>query len=424
MTCRTPSPMLACVKNICTVSKDIPGRCAYLAQFGTPVDGKGGTVADRVSRAIRRISYVQIDTISVVERAHHHVLWSRDHAYRAPVLDELESGRRDIFEYWAHAAAYLPLSDYRYCLPRMKRVKETGHEWFPTDASVVDAVRDRIRSEGALRSQDFASEGTRGPWWDWKPAKAALEYLFMSGELMITSRKGFQKLYDLTERVLPPDADASFPSAGEMSRWYLDYAIRALGCFRERDLAYGRRDGISGLEKELAKRLESGSLLPLTVEGKKAERWYASPEALETAGRVRVGRRVRILSPFDNLIIDRKRAEALYGFRYTIECYVPQTKRQFGYFSLPVFWGSSPVGTIDCKADRAAKTLFVKSCAAMAKATRASSVRELYKTDYEGFKAALPEAFGVEMEQELQAFAQFNGCEKLSTVPNLAGGDS
>jgi uncharacterized protein len=173
---------------------------------------------------------VQIDTISVVERAHHHVLWSRDRDYRPTVLPALEAEPRQAFEYWAHAAAYLPMSDYRYCLPRMRRIAADGHEWFASDRRMEDWVRDRIRAEGPLRSQDFESDGARGPWWDWKPAKAALEYLFQSGELMVAARPGFQKLYDLAERVLPPGTDTSFLPKKRWATGMCGGLLPPLGC--------------------------------------------------------------------------------------------------------------------------------------------------------------------------------------------------
>ncbi|MBU0926812.1 MAG: winged helix DNA-binding domain-containing protein [Spirochaetes bacterium] len=374
---------------------------AYRARFPSP--GPGGEAADTAYGTLERLGYVQIDTISVVERAHHHVLWSGDGRYRPPCLPALEAEPRRAFEYWAHAAAYLPIGDYRYCLPRMKRVAETGHDWFPTEPRVVQGVLERIRSEGPLRSADFAGgDGPRGPWWDWKPAKAALEFLFMSGTLLVASRPGFQKLYDLAERVLPPGIDARFPSDEEMGDWYVDRASRAYGIFAEADVAYLRKDGLAGIGAALERAVDSGRLVRVGVEGDEKRAQWAAPAALEAAapgeapggGLGPDGRPVRILSPFDNYVIDRKRARRLIGLDYTLECYVPAAKRKFGYFALPVIWKGKPAGLLDCSADRKTRTLVVKRSSAAAGPDE--------RDEFDSGLAA-----------ELASFASFNGCDSI-----------
>ena len=411
---------------------------AFRASFGDvasakPADSTGQALLPRradasaLSAAINRaaaaldcLGYVQIDTISVVERAHHHVLWSRDRDYRPSMLPALEEEPRRAFEYWAHAAAYLPMSDYRYCLPRMRRIAADGHEWFPSDQRIEDWVRDRIRAEGPLRSQDFESEGARGPWWDWKPAKAALEYLFQSGELMVAARPGFQKLYDLAERVLPSDTDTTFPSEEEMGDWYVRRAASALGVFALRDIAYQRKDGTAGIAAALARAGEAGSLqscvVQATAEDKGAivattariagggktvvKSWCSSgllslyADSRQVAAGDYDARPVRILSPFDNLIIDRKRASRIFGLEYTIECYVPAAKRRFGYFALPVFYRGMPVGLIDCKADRKNGLLLVK--------------RAGFDWGLEPMRG--PDGFAEAFSTELGSFADFNSC--------------
>jgi uncharacterized protein YcaQ len=390
--------------------------------------------AAQAAALLSRLGYVQIDTISVVERAHHHALWSRLASYSPPLLDELQGEPRLAFEYWAHAAAYLPIEDYRYCLPRMRRIAEEGHEWFPHDARMVDWVLDRIKAEGPLRSQDFESEGARGPWWDWKPAKSALEYLFHSGRLMVKARPGFQKLYELRERVLPATVDTSFPNDEDMADWYLRRAASALGVFSVRDLAYNRKDGTKLLSEALERASEAGSLLPAHIvaapgaaggkgagskgggaEAKEEPCWLApaSYEALDAWTSIAYAadggpildagaRAIRILSPFDNFIIDRKRSLRLLGHDYTLECYVPAAKRRFGYFSLPVFLYERPIGLLDCKADRKTSRLIIRRC-------------EL--GDGEDSRAvtgtrSLPKAYKGAFLDELKAFAAFNDCSE------------
>ncbi len=393
-------------------SFDLALECAAYGKAcgNVAVDPKGGREATLAASALNSLGYVQIDTISVVERAHHHVLWSRTGGYRPEYLDILQSEPRKAFEYWAHAAAYLPLGDYRYCLPRMRRIAQQGHEWFPHDKDIVAAVLERIRAEGPLRSQDFESHGPRGPWWDWKPAKAALEFLFHSGELMVRSRPGFQKLYDLRERVLPPETDTRYPDDEEMADHYICRGIHSLGVFTLRDLAYMRKDGTGSIKAALERAIEREELIALRVEGSTMA-WWADPRLLGgEAGAAMACRPVRFLSPFDNMIIDRARALRIFGLDYTLECYVPKEKRRFGYFSLPVFRGETPIGLIDCKAERAASVLRVQRC-------------RLFDEDIgpdaaSGMPDAIllrsPEGFREEFMAELTAFASFNGCDTVS----------
>src|SRR3954447_1140087 len=163
-----------------------------------------GRGVDATHRALEQIGYVQIDTISIVERAHHHTLWNRVPNYRPSHLDKLVSERR-AFEYWFHAAAYLPMRDYRFALPRMHALKNGERHWFANrDLKLMKAILDRVRAEGPMMARDFETpKGRAQGWWNWKPAKRALEQLYMQGDLMISGREGFQKIYDLPERVLP-----------------------------------------------------------------------------------------------------------------------------------------------------------------------------------------------------------------------------
>jgi Uncharacterized protein conserved in bacteria len=329
-------------------------------------EGREGSLA-----ALRRIGSAQIDTISVVERAHHHVLWSRNPDYELSHLDELEAEPRRVFEYWSHAAAYLPIEEYRYCIPRMERIKEQGHEWFRADAKAVAFVRDRIRAEGPLRAQDFEGKRGEGGWWEWKPAKRALEYLFQAGELATAGRRGFQKVYDLAERVLPAHLDRSRPTEQEMAAHYIDRAALSLGVFALGDIAYMRKDGVEGIGAELEARLEEGRLVKLAAAGKMdGPALYAKPVVRGSAASRRRRAafeepRAFVLSPFDPLLIDRKRAVRIFGRVYQLECYLPAAKRKFGYFALPILLvGPGPsarlIGRMDAKAERDRSLLAIR----------------------------------------------------------------
>jgi uncharacterized protein len=340
---------------------------ALRARAGFSPEALGGISGGRegVLEVLRGIGYIQIDTIHVVERAHHHALWSRVPDYDTGDLGALEAEPRRIFEYWAHAAAYLPMEDYRFCLPRMERVRREGHDWFRADAQVVDYVRGRIAAEGPLSAKDFEDprESSAG-WWDWKPAKIALERLFQAGEILVVTRKNFQKIFDLAERVMPPGLDLRTPDEAEMASRYVDAAAAAYGIFAVDEAGYQRDYGKSLIEGEIAARVESGSLAEIEIEGCPV-RYFARPDSVaETAGKGPVaGGEARILSPFDPFVIDRKRIARLFGFEYHIECYLPEAKRSFGYFALPILSGDRFVGLVDAKADRAAKSLIVRRLA-------------------------------------------------------------
>jgi len=189
-----------------------------------------------VAALIDRIGFVQIDTISVVERAHHHIVAARLPGYRNEWLE-----RAPVFEYWAHAAAFLPWRDFRFTLARKQRVRERGHDWFQVDDELARQVLERIRSEGPLMARDFEAPKRTAGWWDWKPAKRALEYLFMAGDLMVT-RRGFQKVFDLTERVLPPETDLRVPTPAEQAQWYVERALDAWGLVARDEIGYQRRE--------------------------------------------------------------------------------------------------------------------------------------------------------------------------------------
>ena len=245
-----------------------------------PTGSSGATFS-----VIKNLGYLQIDTISVIRRAHEHILWTRNSDFTPEDIDKLQSPDRRIFEYWGHAAAYLPLEDYRYCLPRMERIKREGFEWFKREEKVIGEILARIKAEGPLSARDFEKDSSRksGPWWDWKPAKIALEHLFMEGTLMVAGRKNFQKIYDLTERVLPSSANTKYPSPEESADYLIDRTLTRLGLFSELDVTYLRKDGISGVKDRLSGRCgPGGDLVPLALEGVK-RRYYTSPDLLSSA---------------------------------------------------------------------------------------------------------------------------------------------
>jgi uncharacterized protein YcaQ len=303
-------------------------------------------------KIIEKIGYVQIDTISIVERAHHHILWTRLPAYKKSMLDGLIKEKK-IFEYWSHAAAFLPIKDYRFSLLRKQNYRERNKAWEKKNKKILDFVRDRIKAEGPLQSKDFEHPPrVKSGWWEWKPAKEALEYLFHTGDFMVAERKNFQKVYDLTERVLPKKIDTTVPTYEEHCEHLIMNSINANGFASQKEMFYLRR-GDSKIPMGVIRRLtEEKKILPVKIHGVESEEYYTTKENLRQLKNTEYEKDVHILSPFDNLVIQRKRLKTLFDFDYLIECYVPAPKRKFGYYVLPIVYGDKFIGRLDAKADR------------------------------------------------------------------------
>ncbi len=350
-----------------------------------------------VLRAIQQLGYVQIDTISVVQRAHHHVLWSRVSNYQTNFLDQLIADRQ-LFEYWYHAASWLPMSDYRFALPRMSNTNGERNWFKNSDPRLMKYIVQRIEAEGPLRARDFEDAAqTNSGWWDWKPAKQALEQLFMQGELMVSKREGFQKVYDLPERVLPDWVNTEKPDIDEYACHLIDRSLQAHGFATLKSICYLRKGQKlrNAIKQQLNFRLEAGLLIVLAQPDR--HDIYVNPELLETQP-PRSQARVKILSPFDNVLIQRQRVSDIFDFNYQIECYLPESKRKYGYFSLPILYRDGFVGRIDCKAHRVLKQLEIKSM-------------QLEKAVDERFKDAF--------QKTLRSFAEFNGCKEITFSTRL-----
>ncbi len=361
-----------------------------------------GGGAKATLRAIQRLGYVQIDTISVVARAHHHVLQTRVPDYQPSHLDQLlEAGR--IFEYWSHAAAYLPMDDYRYALPKMRAMARGEDRWVRSrDQRLMGRILDRIKIDGPLQARDFDAPKTHDAsgWWSWKPAKQALEQLFMEGRLMVSRREGFQKVYDLSERVLPPDVNLDEPSPREFARYLIRQALEAHGFANAGTMTYLRRgrELREAVTAELDEMNASGTLVRFTIAPVPGQEMllYARPEVLEARAPA-VRSSARVLSPFDNAVIQRKRSETLFGLDYQLECYLPADKRRYGYFCLPLLYRDRLIGRADCKAHRRDSVL---------------EIRALFVEDERPFLEE-PTACADALANAMRAFARLNGCNAI-----------
>ena len=324
--------------------------------------GRGAGAGRRV---LQQLGYVQVDTISVVRRAHEHIVDVRADAFATKDWNRLVA-RGEAFEYWAHAAAYLPMEDFRFSLLRMKHYAARHPYGLKVGPEARQATLERIREEGPLRARDFEDEKRHeiGGWGRYKDSKIALEQLWHEGTLTIVARDGFEKTYELMERALPEGVDTREPTLDELAEHLVERARRALGVFSPPHVTRLRRE--PGIRPAVARALdaavEEGTLVRIAPPGEATPtHWYADAEAL--ARPPRVSRRPRLLSPFDPLVTYRDRAERLFGFDYQLECYVPEDKRLHGYFVLPLLHGTRFLGRADCKADRSRGVLEVRHLA-------------------------------------------------------------
>lgn len=325
---------------------------ATLAHQGlghTPAFGKG---KQAVLSALEHLGYVQIDTIYVVERAHHHTLWARVPNYQKEHLEQLVAARK-IFEYWFHAASYLPMKDFRYALPQMLQYKQGKARYYQKlDAKTLTTVYDTIRLDGPQRARDFVSSTKKyGSWWDWKPAKVALGKLLMQGDIMVGGRDGMEKIYDLTERVLPSTLDTRMPTPLEFAEYLVNTYLRAYGVTSVKQITHLRTGKAlrQNVEHVLQTMLEAKTITAITLDG--IPTLFVLQELLENTCK-KPTPAVRLLSPFDNAVIHRERLAQLFSFDFRLECYTPKAKRRYGYFCLPILFGDTFIGRVDCKAHR------------------------------------------------------------------------
>lgn len=319
---------------------------------------------DDVLAAIRRMGLLQIDTISVVARSPYLVLWSRLGTYETRWLEELLT-EGALFEYWAHAACFLPIEHYG--LYRRRMLEYAAGEGYlnggdPEKAEVLNQVLAHIRERGAVRSAHFTRADTKaGAWWDWKPEKIALERLFNAGVLMIARREGFQRVYDLQERVLPDWDDQQTPTREAASREFALQAVKALGVATAPWVVtyfngfLQRRSGGAQTAALLEDLAREGRLVRVEVADWRTPA-YVHPEnlplAAQAADEALPPTRTTFLSPFDPIVSDRARIKALFGFDYRIETYTPAPRRVYGYFSLPILHQNALIGRLDAKAHR------------------------------------------------------------------------
>ena len=315
--------------------------------------------ADDILSTIRRMSLLQIDTINIVARSPYLVLFSRLGAFEPHWLDDaLRNG--ELMEYWAHEACFLPREDFALVRHRMLAPDKMGWKyrqaWMQEHAAEIEQLIANIEEHGPVRSADFEHprKGTSG-WWEGKPHKRHLEGLFTAGKVMVIERRNFQRVYDLTQRVMPQWDDVrDLLSQEQAEAIMLEKSARSLGLFCAQWLADYYRLRRPALAQALAQMQEAQTILPVNVEGLGPAWLHASllPLLEQAQADKLTATHSAVLSPFDPVVWDRKRAEQLFGFSYRLECYTPAPKRQYGYFVLPLLHRGRLVGRMDAKMHR------------------------------------------------------------------------
>jgi uncharacterized protein YcaQ len=348
--------------------------------------------------AVEHLGYVQIDTINVIERSHHHILWSRIPAYRRADLREAQSVDKSVFEYWTHALSYVPVKDLRFFIPAMNRHKREGHKWLtsvkPGDLRKVLRL---IRRDGALTIRDIDDDvlvDKEHLWASRKPSKRALQLAFYTGVLTISERNGMLKTYELTARHFGWDRPPKGASAGEAAAYLLDRALRAQGVVSLDSICHLDAPSKPAIRRLIEARVRRKELVPVALEGAGKQEHWAEPATLQNAGD-NASELVHILSPFDPLIIQRKRTELFFGYGHRFEAYVPKEKRVFGYFALPVLAGDDIVAAIDLKTDRKRRELLVQKWSWVDAAAQRGARKDLKRR----------------IEQELHRFERFQLAE-------------
>jgi uncharacterized protein len=322
-----------------------------------------GAGPQAAAAAVEHLGYVQIDTINVIERSHHHILWNRIPEYRRADLRHAQSVEKSVFEYWTHALSYVPARHLRFFIPAMKRHQREGHRWLgsvrPADLRKVLRL---IRRDGPLTIRDIEDDvlvDKEHLWASRKPSKRALQLAFYTGVLTVSERNGMLKTYELTTRHFGWEKPPKGASPKEVTAYLLDRALRAQGLVSLDSICHLDAPSKPAIRRLIEARVRRAELVPVAIEGAGKQEHWAQPEML--AADSAAPDLVHILSPFDPLIIQRKRTHLFFDYEHRFEAYVPKEKRRFGYFALPVLVGDSIVAAIDLKTDRKNRELLVQN---------------------------------------------------------------
>jgi hypothetical protein len=349
-------------KNACLLSK-AKARRLWLHAQRLDVSAPFGAGPAATLAAVEHLGYVQIDTIHVIERCHHHIFYSRIPAYEREHLRQAQTIDKTVFEYWTHALSYVPTRDIRHFLGAMKSYQKSPGRWFDSVTKQdLRRVLSLIREQGPLSIRDIEDDvlvEKTHPWASRKPSKRALQLAFYSGALTISEREGMLKSYELMDRHFGWDKRPKPASEGQVNEYMLERALRSQGLVSLDSICHLQAKRKPAMRALIEARIRRKELVPVAVEeAGKVEHW-ARQEALESVPEA-AEELVHILSPFDPLIIQRKRLQLLFDYEHRFEAYVPREKRVFGYFALPVLVGDEVVAAIDLKTDRENKALLMQ----------------------------------------------------------------
>jgi uncharacterized protein YcaQ len=344
-------------------------RIALAAQGFADRPPPGEPTKRHLARMIARVGLIQIDSVNVLVRSHYLPVFARLGPYARALLDEAAWGKnRTLFEYWGHEASLIPLAMQPLFRWRMAQARDGIGVWsglkrlYDDHGPFIESVAAEIDRRGPIGAGELEVGGkaqngkTPGGWWGWSDGKRALEWLFWTGRVTTATRRGFERLYDLTERALPRAVvEAPTPSPADAHRALIRIAAHALGVATEGDLRDYFRMGPTEARPRIAELVEAGELIPSEVQG-----WDRPAYLAPDAARPRKVAANALLSPFDSLVWRRERTERLFDFRYRLEIYTPAHKRQHGYYVLPFLQGEAITARLDLKADRKASALLVK----------------------------------------------------------------
>ncbi|WGR73559.1 MULTISPECIES: crosslink repair DNA glycosylase YcaQ family protein [unclassified Bradyrhizobium] len=357
-----------------------------------------GEGARAVADATAHLGYVQIDTINVIERCHHHILYSRIPSYRRADLRLAQSVEKSVFEYWTHALSYVPTNDFRFFLPAMREHRRDGHKWY---ASVTPADMRKVMRlvrAGPLTIRDIEDDVLTEKehlWQSRKPSKRALQLAFYTGVVTISERQGMLKTYELMTRHFGWDKLPKPASTKDITAYLLDRALRSQGIVSLDSVCHLDAPRKKEVARLIAARVRRGELVSVALHGAGKQEHWAAPASFEENGEGISPDLVHILSPFDPLIIQRKRTNLFFGYNHLFEAYVPKPKRKFGYFALPVLVGDEIVAALDLKTDRQNKKLLMQKWTWVGEGKKTAGRKELKQ----------------KIEEELDRFERFQLAE-------------
>ena len=321
-----------------------------------------GVGSQAVVKAVSHLGYVQIDTINVVERCHHHILHNRIPNYHPKLLHKAQSQQKTVFEYWTHALSYVATTDFKYFVHKMKNLNTLNGAWFST---VTDEdykkIKLLLKKQGAITIRDIKDDvliEKNHPWGSTKPSKKALQLGFYKGDFVISEREGMLKKYDLTERHFNWDKKPKAVKESEYGEYILERGLRSQGIISVDSVCYLDAKMKSVINYLIEHKIKKRELVAVQINSLEKIKFYARADVIDKKNEM--SERTHILSPFDPLIIQRKRLKMFFDYEHFFEAYLPKEKRKFGYFALPVLHENKIIAALDLKTDRINKKLLIQ----------------------------------------------------------------